>query len=67
MKTRQTVLGALTLLAAAQAPGVALADETHTGSHNGHSVSLISTGRIDDPFEDGLEHAAVLGTPYMYD
>ncbi|WP_410540321.1 hypothetical protein [Streptomyces sp. KL2] len=37
----------------------AWADETHHGSHNGPTVALISTGQIDDPMEDVLEHAAL--------
>ncbi|WP_443076773.1 hypothetical protein [Streptomyces sp. TRM 70361] len=40
--------------------GAAWADETHTGSHNGPKMALISTGQIDDPMEDVLEHAAVV-------
>ncbi|MET9595698.1 hypothetical protein ABZY45_32940 [Streptomyces sp. NPDC006516] len=43
------------------------ADETHTHSHNGPQVGLIQTGQIDDPLEDVLEHAAVLGTTYVFD
>ncbi|MFD1828869.1 hypothetical protein ACFSJS_04215 [Streptomyces desertarenae] len=39
--------------------GAAWADETHHGSHNGPTVALISTGQIDDPMEDVLEHAAL--------
>ncbi|GAA2468012.1 hypothetical protein [Streptomyces macrosporus] len=39
--------------------GAAWADETHNGSHNGPTVALISTGQIDDPMEDVLEHAAL--------
>ncbi|MFD7440217.1 hypothetical protein [Streptomyces sp. NPDC059909] len=62
MKTRPAVLGTLTLMAVVQPSGAALADETHTGSHNGPAVSLISTGQIDDPLEDVLEHAAILGS-----
>jgi hypothetical protein len=38
---------------------VASADETHASSHNGPNVTLVSTGQIDDPLEDVLEHAAV--------
>lgn len=57
------------VLAAAVAGGVFLppaagataqADETHRASHNGPRVTMISTGQIDDPFEDVLEHAALL-------
>ncbi|MEU0398179.1 hypothetical protein ABZ208_36590 [Streptomyces sp. NPDC006208] len=67
MKTRPAVLGVFALLAAVHPAGSAFADETHTGSHDGHSVSLISTGQIDDPLEDVLEHAAVLGSTYVDD
>ncbi|MGW4232855.1 hypothetical protein ACWEF9_26825 [Streptomyces sp. NPDC004980] len=38
------------------------ADETRTDSYNAPQVALIATGRIDDPLEDVLEHATVLGT-----
>ncbi|MER6998429.1 hypothetical protein [Streptomyces sp. NPDC000410] len=66
MKTRLAALGTLTLMAvASQASGVAYADETHTNSHNGHSVTLIKTGQIDDPLEDVLEHATILGRTVM--
>lgn len=47
--------------------GAAHADETHTHSHNAPRVGLIQTGQIDDPLEDVLEHAAVLGTTYVFD
>ncbi|MFJ4839244.1 hypothetical protein [Streptomyces sp. NPDC088746] len=47
--------------------GAAYADETHTHSHNAPRVGLIQTGQIDDPLEDVLEHAAVLGTTYVFD
>ncbi|SFC23997.1 hypothetical protein SAMN05421773_102409 [Streptomyces aidingensis] len=43
----------------------ARADETHHNSHNGPQWSLISTGQIDDPLEDVLEHATVLGRTVM--
>ncbi|UYQ66432.1 hypothetical protein [Streptomyces peucetius] len=65
MKTRLTALGMCALFAAMASHGVARADETHTDAHNGHRVSLISTGQIDDPLEDVLEHAAVLGSTYV--
>ncbi len=48
---------ALTLLAA----GPAAADEVHRDSHNAPVVALISTGQIDDPLEDVLEHALNFG------
>ncbi|MFE7777562.1 hypothetical protein ACFU5O_27430 [Streptomyces sp. NPDC057445] len=67
MKTRPVVLGTLALMAAAQQTGTASADEAHTNSHNAPVVSLISTGQIDDPLEDVLEHAAVFGETYVYD
>ncbi|MER0244611.1 hypothetical protein ACMA1D_31265 [Streptomyces sp. 796.1] len=50
-----------TLLASALPAGIAHADETHSNSHNAPRMALISTGQIDDPMEDVLEHAALLG------
>ncbi|MER5629156.1 hypothetical protein [Streptomyces nitrosporeus] len=47
--------------------GVAQADETHTGSDNGPRVSLLQIGQVDDPLEDVLEHAAILGTTSVID
>jgi hypothetical protein len=64
MKTRLTALGVCALFAAVPSHGVAHADETHVNAHNGHSLTLVSTGQIDDPLEDVLEHAAVLGSTY---
>ncbi|MFE5589773.1 hypothetical protein [Streptomyces sp. NPDC056549] len=61
MRTRPTVTGVLTAAAVLLPAGAAAADETHSHSHNGPNVSLISTGQIDDPLEDVLEHAAILG------
>ncbi|MFI6643579.1 hypothetical protein [Streptomyces sp. NPDC050504] len=59
MRITQVVLGAL---AAVLLPvGAAHADETHQGSHNAPRVTLLSVGQIDDPLEDVLEHATVLG------
>jgi hypothetical protein len=49
--------GVLPLAAGTPAP----ADETHRASHNGPQVTMVSTGQIDDPLEDVLEHAAVPG------
>ncbi|APE20885.1 MULTISPECIES: hypothetical protein [Streptomyces] len=67
MKTKPTVAGVLTLAAVLLPAGTAAADETHSHSHNGPNVSLISTGQIDDPLEDVLEHAAILGRTYTTD
>lgn len=50
-----TALGA-TALAATFPTGTAAADETR----NGHQLTLISIGQIDDPAEDVLEHAVIL-------
>lgn len=55
------------LMAVGLSVAEARADETHTHSHNGPQVGLIQTGQIDDPLEDVLEHAAVLGTTYVFD
>ncbi|MGW6461323.1 hypothetical protein ACWF94_36250 [Streptomyces sp. NPDC055078] len=62
MKTKLTLtaLGALALSAALPTAS-ASADETHIKSHNGHHITLLSIGEIDDPMEDVLEHAAILG------
>ncbi|MFD7324488.1 hypothetical protein ACFV9D_25910 [Streptomyces sp. NPDC059875] len=73
MRTRPTVVGALAVAAAVLLPaGAASADETHTQTYNGPHVSngpslSLHTGQIDDPLEDVLEHAAVLGTTYVFD
>lgn len=56
-----TALGAV-VLASALPTGTAVADETHIDSHNGHHVTLVSIGEIDDPAEDVLEHAAIFGS-----
>ncbi|MEU0687122.1 hypothetical protein [Streptomyces uncialis] len=57
-----TALGAVAL-ASTLPTGTALADdETHVDSHNGHHVTLVSIGEIDDPAEDVLEHAAIFGS-----
>ncbi|MEV0448186.1 hypothetical protein [Streptomyces sp. NPDC050600] len=62
-KARRPVLtGALAAAAVVFPAGTAGADETHSHSHNGPHVALISTGQIDDPLEDVLEHAAILGS-----
>ncbi|AWK07933.1 hypothetical protein DDQ41_02195 [Streptomyces spongiicola] len=67
MRTRVAAIGVPALWASAGQCGLAHADETHTGSHNAPVVALVSTGQIDDPLEDVLEHTAVLGTTYVYD
>ncbi|MFI5807429.1 hypothetical protein [Streptomyces sp. NPDC051561] len=59
------VLGAGAALAVAVSAPVAYADETHQNSHNAPRVALLSTGQIDDPLEDVLEHAAILGRTYV--
>ncbi|GGW63195.1 hypothetical protein [Streptomyces xantholiticus] len=66
-KTGQAAVAMCALFGAVLSHGAAHADETHTDAHNGHSVSLISTGQIDDPLEDVLEHAAILGSTYVRD
>ncbi|GAA2509586.1 hypothetical protein [Streptomyces gobitricini] len=57
---RFIVMGALAAAVLA-VPGVAHADETHSGPDQGHRVALVSIGQIDDPMEDVLEHVAILG------
>lgn len=61
MKTGRLIVPGVLALAAVLAPATAHADEAHSGSDNGHRVSLVSIGQIDDPMEDVLEHVAVLG------
>ncbi|KKZ73360.1 hypothetical protein [Streptomyces showdoensis] len=61
-RARSVLTGAFAVAAAVLPAGTAEADETHSHSHNGPHVSLISTGQIDDPLEDVLEHAAILGS-----
>ncbi|GGZ27580.1 hypothetical protein GCM10010327_67540 [Streptomyces nitrosporeus] len=61
-------IGTCAVLTAVGMPaGVAQADETHTGSDNGPRVSLLQIGQVDDPLEDVLEHAAILGTTSVID
>ncbi|QIJ62001.1 hypothetical protein [Streptomyces sp. JB150] len=43
------------------ADGVAQADETNTGSHNGPRIGLVNVGQVDDPLEDVLQHFLQLG------
>ncbi|WP_329121990.1 hypothetical protein [Streptomyces sp. NBC_01353] len=70
MRTRPTIVGALTVAAVLLPAAAASADETRT--HNGPYVSngpslTLHTGQIDDPLEDVLEHAALFGTTYVFD
>ncbi|MGW7402091.1 hypothetical protein ACWGH7_37180 [Streptomyces cyaneofuscatus] len=65
MMKKLTVLGVTVV--AFMLPASAYADETHTNAHNGPQVALISTGQIDDPLEDVLEHIAVLGHNIIVD
>lgn len=53
------------LMAVGMPAGAAHADETHNNSHNAPRVMLFSVGQIDDPMEDVLEHATILGKTYM--
>ncbi|MER7621289.1 hypothetical protein [Streptomyces sp. NPDC126503] len=70
MRTRPTIAGLLTAAVVLLPAGAARADETHTHQGpavtNGPSLSL-HTGQIDDPLEDVLEHAALLGRTYTTD
>ncbi|MFF4868927.1 hypothetical protein ACIPQA_28415 [Streptomyces sp. NPDC090109] len=67
MRTRPMATGVGAAVAVLLSAGTAAADETHLHSHNGPNVSLVSTGQIDDPLEDVLEHAAILGHTYSGD
>jgi hypothetical protein len=46
--------------------GVAHADETNTGSHNGPRIGLVNVGQVDDPMEDVLEHGLLIGDGYSW-
>ncbi|RST18710.1 hypothetical protein E2C00_14760 [Streptomyces sp. WAC05374] len=61
MKISRLVVPGVLALAATLPSGAAHADEAHHGSDNGHRITLVSIGQIDDPMEDVLEHVAVLG------
>ncbi|MFJ2770891.1 hypothetical protein [Streptomyces sp. NPDC087300] len=65
--SRWMLVTAVAVLPAALCSGTAHADETHTDSHNGPNVSLISTGQIDDPLEDVLEHTLNFGDGYRWE
>ncbi|WP_030246880.1 hypothetical protein [Streptomyces sp. NRRL S-455] len=61
--------GAVVVLAVCWLPaGNAYADETNTGSKNGHRFGLanIEVGQIDDPAEDVLEHTLLFGDGYAW-
>jgi hypothetical protein len=52
-----------TAAAAALTTGTATADEHYDGTTLiGPRYGLLVTGQIDDPMEDVLEHAAILGS-----
>lgn len=63
LRTALTVAAALAL--PVLAASAAHADETHENAHNAPRVSLVNTGQIDDPLEDVLEHAAILGRTHV--
>ncbi|MFJ6867157.1 hypothetical protein ACIQRS_23605 [Streptomyces termitum] len=72
MRTTPMVAGVLTAAAVLLPAAAARADETHTHVHHGPTVTngplfSLHTGQIDDPLEDVLEHAAILGTTYTTD
>ncbi|CAL9321294.1 hypothetical protein ABZ568_41585 [Streptomyces olindensis] len=59
--------GAVAVVAVCWLPaGVAHADESNTGSHNGHRVGLVNVGQVDDPAEDVLEHTLLFGDGYAW-
>ncbi|RKN12584.1 hypothetical protein [Streptomyces radicis] len=65
---RWPVLAVATAGAAALGAGAATADEHYNGeTHVGSRFALVGTGQIDDPFEDVLEHAAILGSTSTVD
>ncbi|MFD7744997.1 hypothetical protein ACFV2V_00375 [Streptomyces sp. NPDC059698] len=64
---RKLTVFVLAVVACVLSATTAHADETHTDAHNGPRVALISTGQIDDPLEDVLEHVAVLGRTVVVD
>ncbi|MEU3399252.1 hypothetical protein [Streptomyces filamentosus] len=70
MRTKPMVAGVLAAAAVLLPAGAARADETHT--HHGPAVTNgpalgLHTGQIDDPLEDVLEHAAILGRTHTTD
>ncbi|MGP3926619.1 hypothetical protein [Streptomyces sp. 8N616] len=63
---RWAVVGGAGAVAAGLPAAAAHADETHHNSHNAPRVALISTGQIDDPMEDVLEHTLLIGDGYRW-
>lgn len=68
MRSRRAWAGALVLAGTAcwMSAGAAVADETNTASHNGPRVGLVNIGQVDDPMEDVLEHALLIGDGYTW-
>lgn len=64
--SRWALVAAVAAVPSVLSSGAAHADETNHGSHNGHTVSLISTGQVDDPMEDVLEHTLNFGDGYRW-
>ncbi|MFJ3902248.1 hypothetical protein [Streptomyces sp. NPDC090025] len=58
-------VASLVLALGAGAAGTAVADSGDT--HDSPVVALISTGQIDDPLEDVLEHTLNFGDGYKWD
>ncbi|MEU5957779.1 hypothetical protein [Streptomyces sp. NPDC047525] len=65
--SRWVLVAAMAAVPSVLCSGAAHADETHENSHNAPRVSLISTGQIDDPLEDVLEHVLNFGDGYRWD
>ncbi|MFC8128005.1 hypothetical protein [Streptomyces sp. NPDC057302] len=64
--SRWALVVAMAVVPSVLSAGAAHADETHSNSHNAPRVSLISTGQIDDPLEDVLEHVLNFGDGYTW-
>lgn len=62
------VAGAAVLAVCWLPAGAAHADETNTGSKNGHRFGLVNVdvGQVDDPAEDVLEHTLLFGDGYAW-
>ncbi|MGW7273859.1 hypothetical protein ACWGH5_25410 [Streptomyces sp. NPDC054864] len=65
--SRWALVATMAAVPSVLASGTAYADETHKDSHNAPTVALISTGQIDDPLEDVLEHTLNFGDGYRWD
>lgn len=65
--SRWALVAAMAAVPSVLCSGAAHADETHENSHNAPRVSLVSTGQIDDPLEDVLEHTLNFGDGYRWD